>query len=755
MSVTFRKKEWFTTIMLVLPAFHTYAEQAHQPADTLEEVKITATRRPSSKNDVSATVDVISQEVLKKNIYIDEAEYFKEMPDIAYSRDLRRFGATRLNIRGLENNRIIQMVDGVRLPDVYDAGGGGSPTNFTFSGPLTVSQDFLKQIEVLRGSAASLYGSDALGGVASYVTFDADDVILPNKNTGVRYKATYTGETQGFTHSLLGAWRGEAVDVLLGVTTTDAQQLDNKGSRGGVSVSRGRPNPQKLQDQGLLAKLKLNASENHQLTFALEARAQNVSSEAKRSSAQLPKVSTSTGEDEAKRWRASIDWKHTPDNAFYDVLNVKLYKQDATTDNRNLQTRSNTSATCSAATGAGNDCLIDQQYRVAQDSIGLNAVFNTERTWWGAPHLLTYGIDLSRLKTAEIRDLTRVNLTLGTVSNTLAGDTFPLRDFPKGETKTLGIYLQDEISQLLGGKLTLIPGVRYDRRTLDADVDALFQTTLTANARSATDKTESRFSPKIGALWKMDDHWSLYGQLATGFRAPNYEEMNAAFRNTVQSYATSPNPDLKPETSLGIELGSRWQYQTVSGHVAVYDNHYQDFIANVRLNCPTDPRCINGVGITFINENVNRVRIYGAETGAGWQFAEHWRVDGMLAYAHGENETTQQPLNSVEPLKFSLALQHTFSDWGAEARVRGARAVSRVDDTGGVYYRPSGYAITHLAAWWVPFPQARVNLALNNLFDKAYIQWADIRYADALNPAGVDFYTQPGRNVSASFSYQF
>lgn len=60
-----------------------------------------------------------------------------------------------------------------------------------------------------------------------------------------------------------------------------------------------------------------------------------------------------------------------------------------------------------------------------------------------------------------------------------------------------------------------------------------------------------------------------------------------------------------------------------------------------------------------------------------------------------------------------------------------------------------------LSAWWKLTRNARLTVAANNLFDKKYWLWSDIRQADARNPAGVDFYSQPGRNLAASFEYRF
>ncbi|MDS4014440.1 MAG: TonB-dependent receptor, partial [Candidatus Accumulibacter sp.] len=211
---------------------------------------------------------------------------------------------------------------------------------------------------------------------------------------------------------------------------------------------------------------------------------------------------------------------------------------------------------------------------------------------------------------------------------------------------------------------------------------------------------------------------------------------------------------LKPETSVGIELGLRAKTATARGQIAVFNNNYKDFIENVRLNCPSDPACIPGF-TTYQSRNLTKVRIYGAEARGSWDFQPGWRVDGAIAYAHGDNKEDNEPLNSVEPMRASFGLVRDAGSWGAETRLRAATRKDRIDDSAGRYYRTPGYGVTDLAAWVKPSRDTRVTVALNNVFDKKYWLWSDIRQADAPNPLGVDFYSQPGRNVRVAFQADF
>lgn len=173
------------------------------------------------------------------------------------------------------------------------------------------------------------------------------------------------------------------------------------------------------------------------------------------------------------------------------------------------------------------------------------------------------------------------------------------------------------------------------------------------------------------------------------------------------------------------------------------------------LVCPGDPSCIAGVATTFQSANLTRVRIYGAEARGSWNFTPDWRIDGAIAYAHGTDEDRDQPINSVEPLRASFGIARDAGEWGSEARLRLATKKSRIDDSAGRYFRTPGYGTVDLSAWSKLGSNMRVTAAVNNLLDKKYWLWSDIRQAETTNPAGVDFYTQPGRNFSVALQANF
>jgi hemoglobin/transferrin/lactoferrin receptor protein len=322
-------------------------------------------------------------------------------------------------------------------------------------------------------------------------------------------------------------------------------------------------------------------------------------------------------------------------------------------------------------------------------------------------------------------------------------------------TDTLGVYVQDEIS-LFANRLSLTPGLRYDQTRLKPDVDALAQQVLTIINRPAVDKEFSHVSPKLGGQWRFNEELSLFGQIASGFRARTTTRSTAPSAIRRRSTPRRRTPTSRQRPAWASRSASRANVGNVRAQLTAYDNRYKDFIDNVRLNCPSDPNCVRVGGTpytTYMYRNLSNVRIYGAESRASWAFARNWRVDGAIAYARGENTDTGVAINTVEPLRASFGLAYDVGQWRRVAPARGQRQ-EPVDDSGGAWFRTPGYGINDLAAWFRPTANTRFVVAVNNVFDQKYWYWADIRQADT-SLTGVDFYSQPGRNVRVSFQADF
>jgi hemoglobin/transferrin/lactoferrin receptor protein len=120
---------------------------------------------------------------------------------------------------------------------------------------------------------------------------------------------------------------------------------------------------------------------------------------------------------------------------------------------------------------------------------------------------------------------------------------------------------------------------------------------------------ENDFTPRLGAVFHAGTAWSLYGQYARGFRAPPFEDANIGLDLPLFGYRAIPNPDLKSETSDGVELGTRRIASGSRFSFAVFDTHYDDFIES---RAPVGIDAETGY-LLFQSRNIGQARIYGAD----------------------------------------------------------------------------------------------------------------------------------------------
>ncbi|WP_035881177.1 TonB-dependent hemoglobin/transferrin/lactoferrin family receptor [Cupriavidus metallidurans] len=725
-----------------------WAEDVQQ----LREVVVTATRTEERADAVASTITVEDPRKIERSMPVDETGLFADEPDIDVPRDRRRFGAGSINIRGIEDNRVLQMVDGVRLPDFYN---GGGPSNLTTSTRDAPEFSFLKRVEVLRGPASSLYGSDAIGGVVSYATKDPTD-LMRDKSVGAEVGLNWNGIDNGFGQTVGVAGGNDLIQGLFMYAHRRAHETKNMGGDDSVSVSRTAPNPQDVDTNAYLGKIVLNATARQRLRLSYEHRDAASDTDMLRLSRSLPRVTSANGTEDLARDRVSLDYEWRPDSGALDRLTAAIYYQKSRTTNVTNQVRSRTSRGCSATLAGANLCDVRLDFGFEQQQTGFNFQADKSFHTGSVEHRLIGGVDFIRTESEEYRDATVVNVTTSTRTKSLAGETFPLHDFPKGATRQVGVFVQDEL-RLMNGRLTLTPGLRFDHYSLGPDDDSLYNSVA---AKPALSQSNSNLSPKLSALWQATDRVNVWAQYVFGYRAPNYREINGSFRNLVQGYGAAPNSELDPEKSRSFEVGVRYTGENVQTSVAMFDNRYRDFIEQVQLACPSDPACLPAMRATYQFRNQAKVRIYGAEWRGVWRFLPQWRVDGAVAYAHGTNEQTDQPLNSVSPLRASAGLtwEPSVSEGpGAALRWRGARAVTRTDDTRRVtYFKPGGYGVVDLQAWWRLGKRATIALAVNNLFDKTYWLWGDVRQTGvSASEPGLAFYTQPGRTFAASVKLAF
>lgn len=735
----FPQRSWLA-LLLLSPSLALAAE----PVTQFDTVSVTATRTEQTLLQVPSTVSVHNEREIDQHNDKNLKDLVRYEPGVSVSGTGSRFGLSGANIRGIDGNRVLTQVDGVRVPQ----------SNF-FS-PFQdvrsnyVDLDTIKQVEIIRGPASSLYGSDAIGGAVSFLTKDAADYLEEGDDTYARFKTGYDGSDDSWQRSATFAGRTGSVDGLLHLGRRDGQSTDTFGGNGGVGSAREEANPLDYTTENLLAKLGWDYGDGNRLQFTYEryqddANSNLLSDITSRATFTSPAILGSQSKDSIDRDRYSLEHTLSLDSLLADQLKWQLNYQESNNSQKTLQQRQ-------TATGVNRVRSRDSQYDERLWS--LNTQADKQFAVGDTRHHMIYGAELKRIEASNLRKGSEVRLDTG--ATVPATENFPVSDFPDPTSESLGLFVQDSIEI---GRWTLLPGLRYDYYRQTPHVTDEFLNGLPAETDPSR-ITDDHISPKFAVTYQLTEHESVYGQYAAGFRAPSPVNMYGEFSNPQFGYQQIGNPDLKPETSDSYEFGLRGRYDMGSFGVALFYNKYKDFIATDTVPDP------NGTGLlTFQPRNLGKVTIRGAEAKGDIKLDAFMpagtRALGSIAYARGKDEESGQALNSVDPLKAVIGLGYDAPSgiYGGQLTWTLVKAKDRVDHTGDAdllinrQFETPGYGVLDLNAWWQVTEQVSINGGLFNVTDKKYWNWGDVQGRDE-DAAGLGRLTQPGRYAAVNVIWE-
>ncbi len=709
-------------------------------ATVLDAVIVVATRDEGTVATAPATVSVVPRTEIERTQAQDLRELFRYEPSVVVTGGFGRFGLGSLRIRGLSGNRVQVQVDGVNVADAFSIG------SFSNADRDAVDVSILRQAEVLRGPASALYGSDALGGTVRFITLDPVDLLGAEDTFAgrVRLGAASVDDSKRLG-TTLAARRGDW-SWLLHAQMRAGHETENAGRNTSPNATRTAANPSDQEQRALLGKLvyemeegsrlrfTLDASENEAKTSVLSARSDTVVF------GRSIRVLSLDADDRKSRARLSLDGTHELDFAVANTLRWQWHRQESSTEQQTFEHRASL-----IANQPVNPLRRERVFDFFQREDGIEFTATKDI---GAASLL-YGLQFTDTDIRQQRDGRAINLITGVVSGTIFPDVFPVRDFPLSSTREWGLFVQADLP-LLDGALRLVPALRYDDYRLDPELDSIFIGDNPGFTPTGLDA--QRWSPKLGLIWALAPSLTLYSNVATGFRAPPYDDANLGFTNVASGYAALPNPDLKPETSQGIDVGLRGDHAALQWSLTVHAARYRDFIES-RRNIGIDRT--TGL-LLFQSVNLSRVETWGAEASARLALDEFGFDGGYMRFAasrtRGIDRTADRWLASVDPLRAVLGVGWRGDRGGVELIASAAaRQHDRSDPA--VFVAP-GYAMLDLIADWNLTPTWRFEIAAFNL--------ADRRVWDATDTAGVpaqsmllDRFTRPGRNARVTLTTSF
>ncbi|MBH64686.1 MAG: hypothetical protein CL569_20005 [Alphaproteobacteria bacterium] len=711
--------------------------------DRLDEEVITvvATKTERSIEQVGATITVINRETIERQIIRDIADLVRYEPGVSVSGTGSRFGLSGFNIRGIDGNRVVTLVDGVRVADQFNFG------PFLDSRRDFVDVDSIEVVEIARGPISSLYGSDALGGVVSFTTRSPTSYVSKVDPFYGDVKAGYSSDDDSLTTSANLAFGNDRISALLSYTGRDGNETKTSGSSGYTAANRQKADPQDIKVDNYSLKVDISVAEGHALLLAYDDFSSEVDTQILSDYGVVlggygppTTINSRDAIDDREREKVTLTYRYDGPGVV-DRAIVRLYRQSSQSNQHTDETRFSTGPFT--------------RFRYSefeQDIEGLYIQLTSQFELGDSLHTLTYGAEHHITDSEGLRD--------GGTFNTLGIPQFefsplPTRDFPITKVKQTAFFIQNEIA-LLEGDLRITPGVRFDKFDANPKPDAIY---LSGNpgtpAPENYDDSEVTFS--LSGVYKFHETFSVFARYSEGFRAPPYDDVNVGFTNPIGGYKTIANADLTSETSDGFEFGLRFSNELLMLNLAAYRNNYEDFIESLSIAPQFLP--FGGVDpsdgfLTFQSVNRAEVEIEGVEfsgklelgsTGFSLRFA--------LAYADGKDLEADVALDSVNPTTGVIGLEYDANNWGLQLAftlVKGKDASDINPNSGRM--ETAGYGVADLLGYLDITDSLSINVGLFNLGDREYIRWADTA---SMGDDAPERFTQPGFNAGATIRYQF
>ncbi len=603
----------------------------------LKEMIVSANRFELEKNEVAQHVDIITSKQISFANQQTTGDLLQNTGNIMVQKS--QAGGGSPIIRGFEANKVLMVVDGVRMNNAIYRGGH-------LQNIITLNNMELEKVEILYGAGSLMYGSDALGGVMSFYTkkphlADTSGNMLVKVNALTRYSTANNEQTghvdfnigfkkfaslTSFTYSNFGdLMQGNNRNPFygdFGKRDFYVKRVDGKDSvfiNDNVNLQKQSGYQQYNMMQKFLIKHNKNVNSIINLQYS--------------TSSNIPRydrlIQLSGGNPRTAQWYygpqerlfAAYHLTLSNKNKLYSSANITLAYQQIE-ESRHDRRFNN----------------VGLNHRTENLNIfSVNADFEKKLN----KHTIEYGIEsvFNEVKSKAEKE----NIVTGEITSL---DT----RYPDGGSTMLfnGVYLTHHYKIL--DNLILSDGIRISQVQLESEfIDTTFYSFLdrkvSQNNIAPTVKLGLVYSPNT---WK----FSLMGSSA--FRAPNVDDMGKVFES-VPGNIIVPNPNLKPEYTYNLDLGisKTFNIRTTIGTNAYY-TLYQNaiVIGNGQLN-GNDSIVYQGQ-LSNVTTSVNKQEayIYGVNAYLNADITNSFSLYSTINYTYGriKTDTTEYPLDHIPPV---------------------------------------------------------------------------------------------------------
>lgn len=536
--------------------------------------------------DTPQAVTALEQADLDRKQAGSIGEMLRGVPGVQAAGASARPMGQAFNIRGIGNSE--QTASEERIKVVID----GAPKFFeqyrmgSFFGDL----ELFKRVEILRGPASStLYGSGTIGGVVAFTTKDAADYLAEGETTALRFKLGYESNGGVVKPGVIYAHRAGNLDLLLALNTSHG---GDKVDGGGLELA----GTAHQSVSGLVkGKLTFGNDGDQTLTLALSRTDSDLDDAAVAQTGGAATIpSFGFADIHAVDDTATLTWNHGfAGNDLLD-LTVQLSYTDTDVSKRNF---TGSPLTCAPGTF---QVLCDSDFAYKTTSLKIENASDLSSGDW--VNTLTVGVEV----------LDKERLATSTQG--------PLLFHPEGTDRRIGLYAQGEF--VWNDRLTIIPGLRVDF------ADRTPSAATVAAGGTATEDTS--VSPKLSALYKLNENWAVFGTLAGTERMPTLDELYSTDGGRL------PSLNLEKEEAKSYELGFTYQREGLFAEDDTLQLKATGFHSDL-----TNLIVTNGAtGAVPRYLNVRSAEIWGGELEASYD-AERWFA--ALGYSNVKSAYRKMP----------------------------------------------------------------------------------------------------------------
>ncbi|MDR1656549.1 MAG: TonB-dependent receptor [Deltaproteobacteria bacterium] len=686
----------------IIPTAVAAAQEVGATSSTLETITITSTRVDRALAEVPLSISVVGEEQIRDQPMPEASDYIQLLPGVQVNKN--SYAQYQFSLRGHGSDRTMILIDGIKQRMA-------TTLNAEEAGGINLDPSEIERIEIIKGPASALYGSDAIGGVVNIITKKPFDrpfgfevgLLYDGSTEGLNPRAAIYGNHAGFYWRLAGSYFDAGELKLPGGATywhSDYERQNYSGKMGyrwdqgsiDVAVSR-------FKGKRLIPGI--NALTRKQLPPSIFL---------------LP--SGSRYSEIPDEWRNSISASLTLQNlspVVQRVLATTYFINEKTDIDFKLNS---IPAPYQAINLAGSSTILgfDEGRSFGASVLADLALFDN--------NLLTVGVDFEK-NTAHS---TAVYGGLQKRAGTKDEDR-------RGFSQAIAVLAQDQWDITSDWGLTL--GLRYTWIENGITQDAAYPQRISKSK-------DNNFVGSLGVVYSGIENLSLRALYSQGFRAPT---LSGQMGKTQRSL---PNPSLKPETSDNFELGARYFAHGLNVDLSLFysvlDQPFYD--ASTTVPHPSGRFYTRTV-------NADRVKNYGAELFLSYDIESLYLTPyiSITAISYEREVAGNKTKDTGIPRGWGTAGLKFSKEFGGNVRFFSDASFTwsgghhNVDFT--TLSGATGTNIMYSSGWKADLTvgleygedhRVRTSLSFKNIGDREYEPWG--------------FY-QPGFHMVGSLSYEF